>query len=62
MLRPNGRVLIRSNFADHMPDLLWHHFFPRAFEEEGFAALDVVVPTEITPQPVEGTCDGLILG
>jgi ubiquinone/menaquinone biosynthesis C-methylase UbiE len=30
VLRPNGRVLIRSDFADRMPDLRWHDFFPRA--------------------------------
>ncbi|MGH3833800.1 MAG: hypothetical protein ACRDRS_25735 [Pseudonocardiaceae bacterium] len=30
--------------------------------EEGFTALDAAVTTEITPQPVEGTCDLLILG
>jgi ubiquinone/menaquinone biosynthesis C-methylase UbiE len=34
VLRPGGRVLIRSTFADRMPDLWWHHFFPRAIEIE----------------------------
>jgi ubiquinone/menaquinone biosynthesis C-methylase UbiE len=30
VLRPGGRVLIRSTFADRPPDLLWHRYFPRA--------------------------------
>lgn len=34
VLRPGGRVLIRSTFADRMPDLWWHEFFPRAVEIE----------------------------
>ena len=34
VLRPGGRVLIRSTFSDRMPDLWWHQFFPRAVEIE----------------------------
>ena len=34
VLRPGGRVLIRSTFAERMPDLWWHRFFPRAAEIE----------------------------
>jgi ubiquinone/menaquinone biosynthesis C-methylase UbiE len=34
VLRPGGRVLIRSTFSDRMPDLLWHRFFPRARDIE----------------------------
>ncbi len=34
VLRPGGRVLIRSTFADRMPYLWWHRFFPRAIEIE----------------------------
>lgn len=34
VLRPGGRVLIRSTFADRMPDLLWHRWFPEAREVE----------------------------
>jgi ubiquinone/menaquinone biosynthesis C-methylase UbiE len=34
VLRPAGRVMIRSAFADRMPDLWWHQFFPRAAEVE----------------------------
>lgn len=34
VLRPGGRVLIRSTFSDRMPDLAWHTYFPRATELE----------------------------
>jgi ubiquinone/menaquinone biosynthesis C-methylase UbiE len=34
VLRQNGRVLIRSDFADRMPELRWHDFFPRALAIE----------------------------
>ncbi|MFF5226012.1 methyltransferase domain-containing protein [Dactylosporangium sp. NPDC000521] len=34
VLRPGGRVLIRSAFSDRMPDLLWHRFFPGARDVE----------------------------
>jgi ubiquinone/menaquinone biosynthesis C-methylase UbiE len=34
VLRPGGRVLMRSTFADRMPDLWWHRFFPRVVEIE----------------------------
>jgi hypothetical protein len=34
VLRLGGRVLIRSTFADRMPDLWWYRFFPRAVEIE----------------------------
>ena len=34
ILRPGGRVFIRSTFSDRMPDLDWHHYFPRAREIE----------------------------
>ena len=34
VLRPGGRLLIRSTFTDRMPDLLWHRYFPRAREIE----------------------------
>jgi ubiquinone/menaquinone biosynthesis C-methylase UbiE len=30
VLRPGGRVLLRSTFSDRMPDLLWHRYFPGA--------------------------------
>jgi ubiquinone/menaquinone biosynthesis C-methylase UbiE len=45
VLRSGGRVLIRSTFADRLPDKRWHHFFPRAVEIEKrlFPALDEVV-------------------
>src|SRR6478672_10338117 len=34
VLRPGGRVLIRSTFSDRMPDLKWMRYFPRAREIE----------------------------
>jgi len=30
VLRPDGRLLIRSTFSDRLPDLLWHRYFPQA--------------------------------
>jgi ubiquinone/menaquinone biosynthesis C-methylase UbiE len=30
VLRPEGRILIRSAFSDRMPKVHWHRFFPRA--------------------------------
>jgi ubiquinone/menaquinone biosynthesis C-methylase UbiE len=41
VLRPGGRVLIRSTFTDRMPDLLWHRYFPgaRRIEQEVFPTL-----------------------
>jgi ubiquinone/menaquinone biosynthesis C-methylase UbiE len=44
VLRPAGRVLIRSTFADRLPDLWWHRFFPRAaeIEKEMFPAVGQV--------------------
>jgi SAM-dependent methyltransferase len=32
VLRPGGRLLIRSNFSDRMPELDWYRFCPRARE------------------------------
>jgi ubiquinone/menaquinone biosynthesis C-methylase UbiE len=32
VVRPGGVVLVRSNFADRMPDLDWFRFFPSARE------------------------------
>ncbi len=34
VLRPGGRVLLRSQFSDRFPDICWHNFFPRAREIE----------------------------
>jgi ubiquinone/menaquinone biosynthesis C-methylase UbiE len=46
VLRPSsgGQVLVRSTFADRMPDLLWHRYFPRAraVEEDMFPSVDEV--------------------
>jgi ubiquinone/menaquinone biosynthesis C-methylase UbiE len=30
VLRPAGRIFVRSTFADRMPELLWHRYFPQA--------------------------------
>lgn len=45
VLRPGGRVLIRSTFSDRLPEKPWYRFFPRAVELEKamFPALDEVV-------------------
>jgi ubiquinone/menaquinone biosynthesis C-methylase UbiE len=34
VLRPGGRVLLRSTFSDRMPDLEWMRYFPRAHDIE----------------------------
>jgi ubiquinone/menaquinone biosynthesis C-methylase UbiE len=34
VLRPGGRVLMRSTFGDRIPPLPWHTYFPRAAEIE----------------------------
>ena len=45
VLRPGGRLLIRSHFSDRMPEVHWHRWFPRAraVEMEMFPTL-----TEVT--------------
>jgi ubiquinone/menaquinone biosynthesis C-methylase UbiE len=45
VLRPAGRLLIRSTFSDRMPDLLWHRYFARAraIEERLFPSMQEVV-------------------
>jgi len=30
VLKPGGRLLIRSHFSDRMPEVHWHRWFPRA--------------------------------
>ncbi len=47
VLRPAGRLLIRSCFADRMPDLLWHRYVPRTLEieREVFPTLSEVLDT-----------------
>jgi ubiquinone/menaquinone biosynthesis C-methylase UbiE len=34
VLRPGGRILIRSTFSDRMPYLAWHTYFPRTTDLE----------------------------
>lgn len=45
VLRPGGRLMIRSHFSDRMPEVHWHRWFPRAraVEMEMFPTL-----TEVT--------------
>ncbi len=42
VLRPGGRVMIRSSFPDRMPELTWYSFFPgaRLVDEQVFPRLD----------------------
>ena len=44
VLSPDGRLLFRSTFSDHMPDPSWHRYFPAAREIEMriFPSLDEV--------------------
>jgi ubiquinone/menaquinone biosynthesis C-methylase UbiE len=32
VIKPGGRLLLRTNFADRYPDLWWYKYFPRARE------------------------------
>jgi ubiquinone/menaquinone biosynthesis C-methylase UbiE len=50
VLRPGGRLLIRSIFADRLTDPLWYRFFPRAREVEAelFPTVGEVVQTFTT--------------
>lgn len=47
LLRPGGRVLIRSMFPDRMPELLWYSYFPgsRLVDEQVFPRLDPLLET-----------------
>jgi ubiquinone/menaquinone biosynthesis C-methylase UbiE len=47
VLRPGGRVLMRSTFSDRMPQLTWHTYFPRAaqLEREIFPTTQEVLDT-----------------
>ena len=47
VLAPGGRLLIRSAFADRLPELDWHRYFERAraIELEMFPALSTVEET-----------------
>jgi SAM-dependent methyltransferase len=47
VLRPGGRVLMRSTFSDRMPQLVWHTYFPRAaqLEREIFPTTHEVLDT-----------------
>jgi ubiquinone/menaquinone biosynthesis C-methylase UbiE len=45
VLRPGGRLLLRSTFCDRMPDLEWMRYFPRArdIEMQMFPSSDEVI-------------------
>jgi len=45
VIRPGGRMLLRSQFSDHMPRLWWLEYFPRGHEVDGsmYQALDEVI-------------------
>jgi ubiquinone/menaquinone biosynthesis C-methylase UbiE len=45
VLRPAGRVLLRSTFSDRMPDLEWMRYFPRVrqIEMQMFPSSDEVI-------------------
>lgn len=34
VLNPGGRLILRSNFRERMPDIWWRHYFPRSLEIE----------------------------
>jgi SAM-dependent methyltransferase len=46
-IRPGGRLLLRSQFSDHMPRLWWLEYFPRGFEVDAsmYQPLDEVIDT-----------------
>jgi ubiquinone/menaquinone biosynthesis C-methylase UbiE len=46
-IRPGGRLLIRSQFSDHMPRLWWLTYFPRGLEVDAsmYQPLDEVIAT-----------------
>jgi SAM-dependent methyltransferase len=45
VLRPGGRLLIRTNFSDRMPDLWWYRWFPAAqvVDRQMYRPFDAVV-------------------
>jgi len=47
VVRPGGRVLLRSQFSDHMPRLWWLEYFPRGHEADAsmYQPLDEVIDT-----------------
>lgn len=55
VLRPGGRLMIRSHFSDRMPEIHWHRWFPsaRAVEMEMFPTLasvtDLFADVGLTP-------------
>ncbi|HLH59548.1 MAG TPA: class I SAM-dependent methyltransferase, partial [Streptosporangiaceae bacterium] len=45
VVRPGGRLLMRSNFSDRMPDIWWYPWFPaaRTADRQMYQTLDEVV-------------------
>ncbi|HYZ55738.1 MAG TPA: class I SAM-dependent methyltransferase [Streptosporangiaceae bacterium] len=54
VLRPGGRLLVRTALGDQLPDLLWHRFFPgaKAVEARVFPTYDELVASFGTLTPV----------
>ncbi|HEU5354668.1 MAG TPA: class I SAM-dependent methyltransferase [Actinocrinis sp.] len=47
VVRPGGRLILRSGFSDHMPTVWWLAYFPRGFEVDAslFEPLHEVIAT-----------------
>jgi SAM-dependent methyltransferase len=47
VLRPAGRLILRSGFSDHMPRIWWLEYFPRGFELDAslFQPISEVIAT-----------------
>lgn len=66
VLRPGGVVLMRSQFADRMPDLYWYRYFPSARQVDAamyrplaeVRAMAADAGLAADPEPVPGGPDG----
>ncbi|MEU6431399.1 class I SAM-dependent methyltransferase [Microbispora sp. NPDC046973] len=47
VIKPDGRLLLRSGFSDHMPRIWWLEYFPRGYEVDAsmFQPLHEVIET-----------------
>jgi ubiquinone/menaquinone biosynthesis C-methylase UbiE len=45
VIRPGGRLLVRTNFSDRMPELWWYRYVPRAriVDRQMFRTVDAVI-------------------
>ncbi|MFC5265398.1 class I SAM-dependent methyltransferase [Kribbella qitaiheensis] len=50
VIRPGGVVLLRTQFADQMPDLFWYGYFPSAREVDAGMYLSVAETRELAEQ------------